>query len=392
MNPNSRLREGIDALQEAPVRGKEKTMQAIRSHSHKTPTWRLAGLTATVGVLAITGAILLWPKPSLAAELQLIKRADLGTESVIERNWVAGPDGQLELYCQTIRLKGGYKSTFKDAATQYFDGKRLINEFKGYAIVQDRAPKSLPKPINSIDQLLTLEGVRNWTLQRNASTEIGTVNRYVIDWNTAGRSGKIELLADPATNRPLRQLGIGGHSTGFKFEWDYRPVQAEEIAFRPKAGLPVYDIEAQRREFLEVLANARGTEDAPEIVAAYVDEAGLGVVFTVGDDGFPADSTLAPVVGGRSGEFTSIPWGRADATRQYGVVRNDRTITAHAFKMEGKVSETALVEAEVYARGGIKKVKKSLPIRRTGSLLYLLTPQNVPFFEEASEDGSTKGG
>lgn len=358
-------------------------MQMIRTQPRRSHSWKLAGAGASVAILTFAAAAALWPRPSLAAELKQIQLADAGAQSVIERCWNAGPDGKLELVDEVVRLNGATKATTKGASTQYFDGKRVTNDFGGYATIEDKPAHMESTAAKSLDQLLNLDGIRKWTVEKNVRTELGLADRYKIEWAAAGRAGTIELLADPRTHRPLRQTGIAGNAIGFKYEWHYRPVSAADVAFKPTPGQRVYDIDAQRREFLGMLNAAKGSAETPDIVAAYVDENGLAVVFTVGDDGFADESRPAVSIAGDRGEPASFPWNRADASRQYGALYRGKTITAHTLKLTRIPPQRGVVEVQVEG----KTLSGVVPIRRTASLNSLFAPLNVPFFEEGTTEG-----
>lgn len=388
MNPNSRIREGIEALREAPVRGKEEAMQAIRNHHVTRTPWKLVGVAASLGAVGFVVAITMWPRPTLAQEVQKMQRADAGAQSVIERNWNAGPSGQLELHNEIIRRDGRYKMKSKEAATQYFDGYRIINDHGTFATIEDKPAQMWKTRTSSLQELLHLDSVKKWTVERDAKTPIGTADRYLLSWEAAGRSGQIELLADPKTHRPLRQTGIGGNSIGFRYEWDYRAVQHSDVSFRPPAGYPVYDLAAQRAEFLRLLGIAKGTAVTPEIVAAYVDEHGLGVVFTCGDDGFDPQSRVSPVIAGMTGEPGGFGWGVFESGRQHAALFRGKMITAHGVKLSGKVPEAGPVSVTVLTPKGERTIKvDKMPIRRAASLPYLFTPMNIPFFMEGDQEG-----
>lgn len=388
MNPNSRIREGIEALREAPVRGKEEAMQAIRNHHVTRTPWKLVGVAASLGAVGVIASVALWPRPTLAQEVQKMQQADAGAQSVIERNWNRGPSGQMELYNEVVRLNGRYKMKSKEAATQYFDGKRIINDHGTYATIEDRPAKMWKSRASSLHEMLHLDSIKHWTVDYGAKTAIGPADRYVVSWEAAGRSGQIELLADSKTHRPIRQTGIEGNSVGFKYEWDYRPIRESDVSFQPMPGYPVYDLDSQRADFLRLLGDAKGTAENPEIVAAYVDETGLGVVFTCGDDGYDPENPISPVVAGKTGEAGGFTWGQFESGRQHAALYRGKMITAHGVKLVGKIPDAGPVSVSVQTPRGERTLRvEQMPIRRAASLPFLFAPMNIPFFMDSDEEG-----
>lgn len=383
MNPNSKIREGIDALNEAPVRGKEKTLKAIQTPVRRN-NLKLAGAFATVAALGIVGGIMAWPKPSLANELKQIKIADVAANSVIERNWQM-VDGKYELFNQTTRWNGRYVMRFKDAATQYFDGARITNDFGTYATVENHPAQMWRTVPSTLDQLLGLEGVTNWTVTRGVSSDLGKVDRYEIEWNTAGRLGKIELYADPASRRPLREEGIGGNSVGFRYEWSYQNLALSDVSFKPAPGYPVYDIDQQRHEFLALIGKATGTAENPSLVGVYVDETGLAVAFTCGDDGYARNDGLRLTIGGKSGEPNPYSWNANTSSVERAPVYLRKKVTSHSVRLASAPAGPVSVTVEVMTPKGRRALTfTGVTIRRTASLNAVFTPENLPFFEQSA--------
>ncbi len=381
MNHNSKIREGIEGWQEAPVSGREKTIVALRQRRSRS----LLPAFASLAVMTAVVLTAVMPRESLANSLAQIQAAGEASANVVEQNWSVNAEGKSVLSEEIKRIDGKFRMASLDAATQYFDGTRVTNDFGTYATVETKKMRS--GPAISLDNLLKLEGVKHWEVTHRFASELGSVDRYVIEWDTAGRSGKIELLADPATRRPLRELGLSGNSVGLKYTWTYGTVTPQQVAFQPVAGKPLFDIDAQRADFLARLDASKGTPAKPQVIAAYRDIEGSLVAFVVGDRGFSDDTQSELVVDNHVGDPYRIPFNSSVSGWTAPVQYKDKLVTARGITLKNyTVGRLATIAVRI---GGTLNSFDQVPVIQTGSLVATFTPENVPFFQSPSGHGQT---
>lgn len=419
-NADRLIEQGVDALraERAQSPNAQNIVQAVHRRTPKTQRRYVATAAAALALVAIA-VVSFAPRESAAADLKAIEKALQQLPPRQEIHLVATQNGEYEVQMEILVDGELALLQEKDAADQEWKDERLTVVHDEFATVQNA-----PKP----DWTTKTFALSQWL--RNADPK--SVKRSKVKISDLELVGKIEradvaLVLDrvafdvrlepmrlahvvfdvePRTLRPINvQAQIAGQRD-IKVELVYdvaRIVQGSLL----KPGLALYDIDKQRQEvidgFTSPVATAQAGVENVQLHAAIVDHDGH-LVFVFSDtDGLPVFFDRASVVDKAMQDTEAPTVDLMPASLQNGVLQRqlvpykDRKVGIVAVRIKKDMVDTKTIDRVTLpvTRNGMdySVTFHDVPVTKTGSVLQLLAPENVPFWTKKNEQGApTKSG
>ncbi len=395
--PQHRIDEGVRALkgEATPTAAKRRLLDHLAAtRSPRTPL-RVVTMAAAFAVLGLA-VPLLWPKPALAEELSAMLNQGETSANRTESFYLPDSNGNLRLYMTRAVLgdKSCYRFFGQKVAIRYRSGARVIQDYGNYATIQDETSGQLDN-FNNLDRLLS---ARDDTKTNVSRQNLGRgLVKYTINWIQKSVSGTVEITGEAVSRRPLEERILKGPGAGGVYVWAYGSTRQKDVDYVVKAGKPLYDIDAQRFEFLK-LADSTLQSTVVEsrkigLVQVWADEDGKLLVALDGSDGLPEkENAVVSVDGsvGKAGTMAGSPW----VNGVWGVVKLRGRSLMFVEAQVGPVGDRIKsLSVPVWFGSGASEVAvfHDIEVHRTGILAFLLAPMNQPFWQEGtqSESGPT---
>ncbi len=419
-NADRLIEQGVDALraERAPSLNTQRIMRAMLGVKPKTQRRYVATAAASLALAAIA-VVSFAPRESAAADLKAIERALQQLPPRQETHFVATNGGEYELQMQIVVDGEQAVLEEKDVATQTWRANRLTTVHDGYATVQDA-----PKPDWTSKTFVLRDWLRNAKQNTVVRSKVKASDIELLVGDTielkAGlvlervafdvriepsRLAHIVFDVEPGTLRPLVvQAQIQGErERTIVFDYKVRDLSLLEFVTVPDT----YDIDAQRNEILDGFTSPVATAEHlfgnVQLHAAIVDHQG-NLVFVYSDtDGlsFVFDRSAVVDKEMQDSEAPAIdlmPTSLTDQVlKKHPVPYKDRKVGIVGLRLKKEwvdVKTIGRVTLPIERNGMDYSVTfLNVPVIKTGSVLQLLAPENVPFWIKKSEQGApTKSG
>lgn len=369
-------------------------MRQPRSHMRAVVFASSAIAAATCGV------ILLAPSKSLAAELgKIAHNGDVGLRHVTQ--WAVKPDGSrhkvAEFYAKGDRARLIFEGTGEQVV--YTGNRAEIHRNDGAVVVQHLAHGSqaydwVGFTANAVLARSQEGSAARTSVERGVTIDGHLVDRFTSDTSFVDGKGdtlrsRVVLLADPATERPIREEV---DTTGFDHNtttWDY-PTVGDSLLDGPTVDPNrIYDEDSEHTEILAALDKPGQVKIVQghrvELCELWIDEKGNAAAIAKADYAYPSCYSIK--LNGRD-VGTKLP--ALDPSR-YNVVKpwayhseQSQIFWGSRSGSDPVVTWPALVNLDIPVIANSRVVGyasfKHVAAHRAWNLAFLLQPMNVPFW------------
>lgn len=364
--------------------------------------------------LAVTGILVLWPRESPAAMLERVAQAANSNVLRHEYNYRKDEDGEFVLWMESYAQGGRWRLISRNAESAVTGNRRLTYyKGEGYAVAEaaeSQTGEMFGAP--SLKRLLALRASDKISVKHNVSWQGRKVDFFLTVGTVTDAQGKVlksvtKLYADPVSDRPLY---LEGSLEGFEdmaIRWEYPDYDPRLFAVTMPSGIPVYDLEAQRKQALEIDKQNLGTQTIGGIKVTlhgvYVAHDGSVLAITSGGTGRDSRSSVGieiegvgrpnsneagPVMEGSGSHdgylYSSVEYRGKRLVSETGKFATDVKIPDR-FKISIPIWKSVVNSVGVEARelAGYAKFDVAKPVR-TASLNMLFAPVNVSIFRGQS--------
>lgn len=407
--------EGLEKLsrEQAPVGAKANLIasQFSLALERRSSRWVVAAAGLAAVSLGVFSLAVLTSKPAFADQIKQIVDAGKNSPNRIERRYELASNGSWELKSTTWISESGWHSKETGAAETFVFGDKIAYLFDSYATVCKQKNGNLSDMVNfhTFEQLVKQASPNNVSVKRETAASNGQ-SRYSVAMTAEGNGtveatfdgskqggSSVSIVADKNSSRPSSMTVNLGKGKAIKLTWEYPSTPPEQARFSVPPGTQIYDLDAQRSVFLSSLSKPSSVVEANGekigVVGAYLDHSGALLIFTTGDAGCSADGPNLRV-GDSELETSGFAWTQEVNQVQQPADYNGVKITARRYRLTGNVVELKDVQLPILLPGGATAFVSlpRIPIVRTGSVISLFMPENVPFWETASGGSPTSGG
>jgi len=401
MNSDTKIDKAVEALRatESPSGAAER----LKERLHRDFAPRRVNVRIGFAAVAATGlavALVAWPRPSYADELRAIyqSQATIGNRHEVQYSQDA-KSGDWKVSRELWALDGKVKQTFEDAATLYVDGDRVLNEYakEGYAAVATQKRRD-GLSLVTLESMLSDKHTNSWSKTPDVRLSGEKVDKYSIRQSNGGPEIVVNYYVRPADKRFARiELVAGGKSQSI-VELTYGSVKPADVTYSPKPDIVLYDYDKQRQTVLEQVSKVKSSRPVGDqqlsLCTALVDVMGNFQIITKGLQRDQFDLKSPMMVDGQQIPLSAVLFEVSSASldkRMRRVVGEGavKPIVGLATMAKGLKPGKYDIELPVVVDGKTTLVKfKQVEVLMTGSLPYMLSPMNVPFWIEPEPGGA----
>lgn len=371
---------------------KQRLLRTLNAPKPKAVTW-VRPLGFATAVAGVSAAIFLGlNRPSQAGELKALLEQDPMTSNSVERVYqVTGTGAKTSRTWVSQSTFLGRRGVFIYPATgyrQFFEPGRVTDVYPDHAVTETRSETARSSG-GSLRSFISKAQPTNIKLRQAGDRVL-----YEFDWTVGGQNGRMILEADLARDRIMSLRGLSGVGKDLEIEYSYGGVTPKDVT--PPTGLPSYDIERQRREF--VSSAARGLAAVTlegrriELVGLVSDRAGFVVAIVSGTDPIAESDRASLVIDGNIGvpDGSSLN-GWTDGFDTHFELAGKRCLAIQT-KFRSPIDAFSTVEVPIrIGEKSVRAVFRGVKPLMTSSVNRLLAPQNQPFWNPSpAEDGATK--
>jgi len=397
------------------LEGKERLLRSLQmSKPTRRPWVRTLGFaTAVAGASAALFFGL--NRPSYAGDLTALLAQDPTISNSIERVYQYSRSDERDSTANRI-LKTetkflGKRGVFIYHGTgtyrQFFEPGRVTDVYPDHAVTEARS--RLPQSSGgSLRAFLSKANPTNiqvtrlrWahpsegpvTIASGSEVRVGDRVRYEFDWISGEQRGRMVVEADPSHDRILSMRGLSGIGKDLGIEYTYSGVSQRDVT--PPSGLPLYDIDDQRKTFLATAGRTLATTTVEgrklELLALVSDRAGLVTAIVSGSDPIAEADRESLVIDGHRGisDGSSLNGWKGGFDVPFKLAGKP----CFAIQTKFRSPIESLKSIEVPLRIGDKQIRvtfRGVQPLVTSSVNRLLAPRNQPFWSETvAEDGAT---
>ncbi|MBS1728109.1 MAG: hypothetical protein JST51_15430 [Armatimonadetes bacterium] len=405
-NPNERLNQAVMEAQKASIsrealdHGEDAILSRVALNRSRS-RWRLAwGVGASVTAVVALGLLL--GAPSKASASDLMRIAENGDRVLRHvRNYTVQPDGTLKMYFEVFAEGQDAKYIDQYGGTYLFKNGRLTSLPKdgNATIVSQGQSKEVAWAASARTILETNTKGHDYqvSVKRGIEWQGLRADRYQVDEDFVDGQGKtlhlkMEIMADPGTQRPLQvQSDLTGSPRTIS-KWDYPSSDSGIFELDMPPGTQVYDIDASRDLVKKAIEGSGPVQMVDgvsvELYQVWADDRGSVTAVAGATYAYPCNYGVH--INGRqigtfeegepfSGRYAIVqPWTYGHKVGQF--------FTGYVGPKGGSpVPDRITIEIPVFKDKALVGYAKFADVRvnRTQDVMRLLEPENVPFWYPA---------
>ncbi|MBS1708583.1 MAG: hypothetical protein JSS65_07670 [Armatimonadetes bacterium] len=401
MNSDTKIDKAVEALRttESPSGAAER----LKERLHRDFAPRRVHVRIGLAAVAATGlavALVAWPRPSYADELQAIYQSQATIGNRHEVQYSRDPKtGDWKVSRELWALGGKVKETIDGAATLYVDRDRVLNEYanEGYAAVATQKRRD-GLSLVTLESMLSGKRTNSWSKTLDVRLSGEKVDKYSIRQSNGGPEIVVNYYVRPADKRFARIELVAGGKSESVVELTYGSVKPADVTYRPKPDIVLYDYDKQRQIVLEKVSKIKSSRPVGDqqlsLCTALVDVMGNFQIITKGLQGDQIDLKAPMLVDGQQVPLSAVLFEVSSASldkrmRRVAGEGPVKPVVGLATMAKGLKPGKHDIDLPVMLDGRTIMIRfEKIEVLMTGSLPYMLCPMNVPFWVEPEPGGA----